>query len=568
MGGLQEVLPDVNDSSKTYGWTPTGGTFVSAVNDNSDATYVTDSSPGAANTRISWTFFNTSLPAGSAIKYAYPKIRCSQAAGSGALTGSVGQQPGSTSGYTYQSPGRVFVPTSSIQDVNLTAAGAVPQSKSQAVVNNFYVSILQYPAAAIAEDHRLYRVSVQVQYVDSPTAVGLALFPASANTLTTKPGVQWTFNNSDGFAQYEYRVALWKQADVALYPGGRSAFEAAAANPWKSSFVGTDANVKVPVWTTALQPNPSGGVMYTDGWIAGGDNNAATANDVVNSTAYTYYVQVSALHAGERLFHPTSIGILDFTESVTTPSVPTSVTPTWQNSPNYRGQIVVAYPTQTLGSWDGRRLIVQARDSSSTNEADWTTLPIGTAEIAGTSGSATFYDTVAYQGQGRHYRAKTLLYATATGYSSGSAWVTSSAITAAYDAFVLRDPFVNGTEMVAKLNGDFTSTQDEVQGQFRPLGQPFTVVVSDAVLAKKWNVEVLVKDKATETALDLLRANQSPLMLQTDMSGLLYWVRIGSQIQKRMLRQADRKTDTKRTQLWTFDLIAVAPPAGQKIGAF
>ncbi len=448
MGGLQEILPDANDASKTYGWTATGGTLTTAVNDNVDTTYVIDGTPGAANTRISWTFANTALPAGAAIKYAYPKIRCSQAAGNRALTGSVGQQPGGNSGYTYQSPARTFIPTATIQDVNLTTAGAVPQSKSQPVVNNFYVTILQYPSSAFTEDHKLYRVSVQVQYVDSPTAVGLALFPASGNTLTTKPGVQWTFNSVDGFAQYEYRVALWKQADVALFTGGRSAFEAAAANAFLTSFVGTDSATKTPVWTTVSATTPGG-------WIAGADNNAATANDVVNSTAYTYYVQVSALHAGERLFHPTSLGILDFTESLTTPTVPTSVTPTWQNSPNYRGQVVVAYPTQTLGAWDGRQLIVQARDSTSTNEADWTTLPIGTAEISSTSGSFTCYDTIASHNQTRHYRAKTLLYATATGYSSGSAWVTSSAITALFDAFVLRDPFVNGTELVLKINGDF-----------------------------------------------------------------------------------------------------------------
>jgi hypothetical protein len=561
MGGVQEVLPDANVASLTFGWVATGGTLTTAVNDNSDATYITDSSPGSANTRASWTFANTSLPAGAAIKYSYPKIRCSQASGSAKLTGSVGQQPGSTSGVTYQSPGRTFIPTSAIQDVVLTTAGAVPQSKSQAVVNNFFVTVLQYPGSALAEDHRLYRVSVQVQYVDSPTAVGLALFPASANTLTTKPGVQWNFNSTDSFVQYEYRVALWRQADVALFSGGRTAFEAAAANPFKASFVGTDAATKTPVWSTATTAKP-------DGWTASGDNNVTTTADVVNGVAYTYYVEVSALHAGERLFHPTNIGILDFTESLTTPTVPTSVTPTWQNSPNYRGQVVVAYPTQTLGAWDGRRLIVQARDSTSTNEADWTTLPNGTAEIAASSGSATFYDTLAYQGQGRVYRAKTLLYATATGYTSGSAWVTSSTITAAYDAFVLRDPFQNGTELVAKINGDFTATQDEVQGQFRPIGQPFTVVVSDAILAKRWSVEVVVKDKATETALDLLRVNQSPLMLQTDMAGLLYWVRIGPSIQKRLLRQSDRKTDTKRTQIWTFDLVAVAAPAGQNLGAF
>jgi hypothetical protein len=228
----------------------------------------------------------------------------------------------------------------------------------------------------------------------------------------------------------------------------------------------------------------------------------------------------------------------------------------------------VAYPTQTLGAWSGRRLIVQARDAGSTSESDWMTLPAGTAEISSGSGSATFYDPLAYHNQPRHYRAKTLLYATSTGYTSGSAWVTSSSITALYDAFVLRNPYVSGTEVVVKFLGDFEAGQEEIQGTFEPLGVQYPVVVSDTIKGKRWSVEVLIPNKLTENQVDSLRAAQSALVLNTDMPFLMYWVRIGPQIQKRILRQADRETDTKRTQIWTFDLVAIAAPSGQPNGAF
>lgn len=563
MGGTITVVPDGFIASLTRGWVVVGGgTLNSAVADASDATYITDTTPGAGSTRITWTLATSALPAGAAIKYTYCNVRNSQAAGNGNLTMSIGTY-NPPDGISYQSPAKIWRPVAITADTAGVAAGTVPQSRSQGVLDLLIVSVLQYPGGAVVEDHRIYRVEGKVVYVDSPTVNSPAptLYPASANTLTTRPGVQWNYNSADALPQYEYRVSIWKQADVALFSGGRSAFEADANNPWRSSFVGTDANTKTPVWT-------SNSVAGSNGWVTSADNNVSPNVDLVNGTAYTYYVAVSALHSGERLYHPTSLGILDFTQSLTTPTVPTSVTPTWQGTPNYRGQIVVAYPVQTLGSWTGRQLVVQARDATSTSEADWVTLPVGTTEIGATSGSATFYDPLAYHNQTRHYRAKTLLYQTSTGYSSGSAWITSSSISATIDVFVLRDPYTAGSEVILKLNGDFAASQDEVQGEFRPLGTPYPVIVSDTVLAKKWNVEAVVLNKATEVALDALRQAQSPLMLQTDMPSLKYWVRIGPQVQKRVLRQTNRRTDTLRSQIWQMDLIAVAAPAGQVNGSF
>lgn len=561
MGGTITVVPDGFVASLTRGWVVVGGgTLNSAVADASDATYITDTTPGAGSTRITWTMATSSLPAGSAVKYIYPVIRTSQPAGATALTASIGTY-NPPDGISYQSPAGIFVPKLATLDVSCPPAGTVPQSRSQGVVDLLIVSALQYPSSANVDDHRIYKVEGKVVYVDSPTATSPAMYPASANTLTTRPGLQWNYNSADSLTQYEYRVAIWKQADLALFPGGgKATFEANANNPWLSSFVGTDAATKLPVWSS----NPG----TPKGWVVSTGNTVTPNVDLVNGTAYTYYVQVSALHSAERLYHPTSMGILDFTQSLTTPTVPTSVTPTWQNTPNYRGQIVVAYPTQTLGSWSGRQLIVQGRDSTSTSETDWMTLPIGTAEIAAGSGSATFYDPLASHNQTRHYRAKTLLYATSTGYSSGSAWVTSSAITALYDAFVLRNPLVPGSEVVVKFQDDWNASQGEIQGRFEPLATLYPVIVSDTVKGKQWSVEVLIPNKATELAVDSLRAAQSALVLNTDMPMTMYWVRIGPEMQKRLLRQTDRKTDTKRTQLWSFDLIAVGALAGQPIGAF
>jgi len=558
MGGTITAFPNGFISTKTFGWSVVGGgTLNSAVADANDATYIVDNTPGSANTRITWTIAPATLPAGAAVKYTYPVVRNSQAAGNGQLQMSIGTY-NPPDNISYQSPGKVWTPTPTVTDTTGTPAGSVPQSRSQGVANILILTVYSYPSNANIEDHRLYQVKAQVQYVDSPTVSSTALYPPSANTLTSRPGVQWGFNSVDGFTQYEYRVALWKQSDVALFSGGRTAFEAAANNAWLTSFVGTDSLTHTPVWVSKT----------SNGWVQAPDTNITPTVDLVNSTAYTYYVQVSALHSGERLYHPTSMGILDFTQSVTTPTVPTSVTPTWQGTPNYRGQIVVAYPAQTLGAWTGRQLVIQARDATSTNEADWMTIPNGTIEIGASSGSQTRYDNLAYHNQTRHYRAKTLLYQTSTGYSSGSAWVTSSSITATIDAFVLRDPYDDTSAVVVRLNGDLSASQDEIQGEFRPLGSQYPVIVSDTVVAKKFSVEILVTSRAMEVALDKIRAAENPLVFQTDMQSLMYWVRMGSSVQKNLYRQSSRRTESLRTQSWQTTLVVIAPPAGQPYGAF
>lgn len=546
MGGTITLVPDGFVSSLTRGWTVTGGgTLNSAVADANDATYITDNSPGAGSTRITWTLATSALPAGAAVKYIYSNIRNSQAAGSGQLTQSIGTY-NPPDNISYQSPGKVWTGVPAITDTPGTAAGTVPQARSQGVVDLLIVSVLQYPSAAITEDHRIYRVEGKVVYVDSPTATSPALFPASANTLTTKPGLTWNFNSADGFTQYEYRVALWKLSDVTAYAGGRAAFEAAV----ETVFSPTGYTGHLPKWTSG-------------GWVQSTANNITPDADLDASSAYVYYVQVSALHSNARLAHPTSMGILDFTQAITTPTVPTSVTPTWLGASSWVGSISVAYPTQTLGSWTGRRLILQARDSSSTNEADWRTLPQGTQEIGSTSGTAVFNDPLIYAGQSKTYRAKTLLYSTSTGYSSGSAWVTSANITGVYDRFVLRDPYDNISATEFRMLNDLEADQEEVQGAFRPLGLAYPVVVSDTVLGKRWSVEVLIRSRLGGTRLDDLRKKKSPLVMHTDMALEWYWVRIGPQVHKKLLRQSGRITDTTRTELWQLELIEIAAPIGQ-----
>lgn len=555
MGGTITLVPDNYIPSLTRGWVVGGGgTLVTAVNDANDATYVTDTTPsGAGSTRISWHFANGTMPTGAAIKYTYPVIRNSQASGNRQLHVSIGTYY-PPDGISYQSPAKVWTPTSTITNTSGTAAGTVPQSRSQDVLNLLFTSVLQYPSGAFAEDHRIYRVEAKVVYVDSPLADDAALYPLSGNTLTSRPGVEWSFNSTDGLTQYEYRVALWKLTDINLHSGGRAGFEAAINDVFvNSSFTGTDALPHSPVWRSGGGANGS--------WVVGTETNATPDVDLAGTGQYVYYIQVSALHSGERLAHPTAFESLDFTMALTVPAAPSSVVATWERDFQFQTRVVVTVPSVTLGAWTGRRIEVE-RKIVGAPDSSYILLPLGVQEAGAGAGSVTFFDTLPAVGRSLQYRAKTVLWSSA-GYTSASTYTTSGSILADFVGFVLRNPLDEGSAVVFRILGDFQADEEAAQGQFRPLASELPVVVSDAVLGRVWHVQVRVKDTIVEAFLNDLRRQKTPLVLHTDMIDTWYWVQIGSNVQKTTLRQTDRRDPAKREQVWQMDLIEVNAPPGQ-----
>ena len=555
MGGTIILLADGTIATKTFGWTAVGGTLITAVNDASDATCIHDGTPAAANnTHITWTFATSTLPAGAAIKLAYANVRNSQAAGSKQLSASLGTY-NPPDGISYQSPARIWNPTPAIADTAMAPAGEVPQSRSQGVVDNLIVSVQQTPASALADDHRIYRVEAKVGYVDSPLASGAALYPPSANTLSTRPGVQWTYDSVQGFTQYEYRVALWKLTDINLHSGGRAGFEAAIADIFdNATFTGTDALPHSPIWRTL---NDSG----TSSWKVDTFTNVTPTVDLDGTSAYVYYVQVSALHANERLFHPTSFSSLDFTQAITVPTQPSAITPTWQRDFQFRTQVAVTVPAATLGSWAGRKIYVERRISGAPTTA-WTLLPLGVQEAGAGAGTLTFYDTLPAVNRVLEYRTRAVFWNT-LGYTSTSTYRTSATITTDFNTFVLRDPLDDDSAVVLKLRNDLVAGQEEVQGEFEPLASDLPVIVSDSIKGRRWSVEVRVKDATTEAFIRACRAKQAPLVFQTDMTDSWYWVRIGRSLQQTILRQTGRQAAATREQIWTFELVEVNALPGQ-----
>jgi hypothetical protein len=247
--------------------------------------------------------------------------------------------------------------------------------------------------------------------------------------------------------------------------------------------------------------------------------------------------------------------------ALTLPTQPSAITPTWQRDFQFQTQVQVTVPSATLGAWTGRRVQVERRLVGG-SATDWKLIPLGTQEAGAGAGTLTFYDTLVAVNRQVEYRTRAI-YWSSLGYTAASTYRTSASVTSDYNTFVLRDPLTLNSAVVLKLLGDLQSSQSEAQGQFRPLASDRPVIVSDAVLGQVWSVEARVKDTTVEAALAALRALQTPLVLQTDMTDRWYWVRFGESVSRTTYRQTDRTTANKREQNWTFQLVEVQPVPGQ-----
>jgi hypothetical protein len=569
MGGTIAIVP--NATAVSTGWVIGGGaaSVHAALSDNTDTTYVTDTTPGSADTSIRVNLSNPTLPSGAGVRWVVPIVRASQASGTKALKARVIKYDPVTLAALYASPWHAITPTGAIQNFNINAAGELPADLEHAVIppgvattqeilNGLYFEVKLLGDGKATEDHRVYELDATVYYVDSPVASGLALDPTDANTKDSRPAITWISSNDDGISQYEYRVAVWSLTDINTFPGGRTAFEADAYNVFDrtdtiagtpgTNFIGS-SGMKTPLWGS--QRNAAKTIVFT----ASSDTRAIPTVDLPSSGTFVYYVQVSGLWAGSRITHTGSMAKLDVVMAITPPTAPTSVTPTWQGTPNFRTSVAVVIPAQTLGTYTTKRVFVERRIVG-TGVDDWELLPTGYQAATSSGATLTFYDTLAAVGRTLEYRARIEL-------SDGTYFISSiwtgpvSSVVATFTSFVLRNPASSNSTVLLRPLGDLRRSKAEVQGQFRPLGSRYPIIVSDSVIGRTWAVEARVKDQATAEALDALREAKTPLVLQTDMTDEWYWVRVGENVSDTLIRQPGRFVEATREQNWQFDLIEV-----------
>jgi hypothetical protein len=534
----------------TSGWTRTGGTdFGNALQDGSDASYVHDGTMGSSDTLLRMPLADpgVSLPDGYALKYMTGFVRASQASGNKSLQARVTSTYVKTNAFgdrmtvLYASPWTTVTPTPSIANFQNWYGPEVPQSITRELCNNAVYEVRLWGGGKLAEDHRVYELYAQPTLVQAPAAADLAFVDAAAPNSDTRPNVAWGVDSPDSVPQYEYRMAVWPLASVTGFPGGRTAFE---ANP--------NANVFVP----------SGPLAFTD-WTQATDPTAEPGADLPATGAVVFYVQISGLHAGERLWR-NSFASLDVTLARTVPSAPTSVVPD-QDEPNFLNSITVNFPAQSLSGWSGRRVVVQ-RKYDWEDASAWRTLMTGTEDLGtnALAGNVELYDTIINHGRVHQYRARVELYNNTSGFSSASSWTAGSPdITVQLDTFVLRDPLDPWLPVPMRVQGDLEWQAPSVQGEFRPLGDSRVVKVFDSVLGKKFNLEFVVPYGWGIDDLDWLRLSQRTLVLLTDMTDHWYWVTLDADATGKIIRQTNRRTESKRANSHQVTLTEAFPPYGQ-----
>lgn len=144
----------------------------------------------------------------------------------------------------------------------------------------------------------------------------------------------------------------------------------------------------------------------------------------------------------------------------------------------------------------------------------------------------------------------------------------SSPIVTTFTSFVLRDPTDVESEVFLPLTGDLSSSATEPQGSFKPLGASRLVFVTDTSTGETFNATVVFRTEADFQKFESLRTRAAvTMLLQTDMTGVMYWVSIGSDRKQTLYRRFGRIAATTRAREVTVDLTEVAIPVGQPTAA-
>lgn len=275
--------------------TQAGATVADAtqVNDNSDATYVTDTAPGT--TLVYGMAAPAGVPGFAQLRQFQIRLRDSQAAGTGKIrawfdgsfqVGPVGG-PGPT--FSWQSQQVLLTPAAAIA----TQSAPAEQVLGGSATFNVWARLSIKNESGAVEDHRVYEAYVDWTFNEAPVVSAVVLSPATANLLTSRPPIGWTYTDPENDAQERYRVKIFNAAQYGA--------------------VGFDPEGAVADWDSGevYSANPS----------------AVPAFDLVNGTTYKVYVKAADAGSGGR--YGAWAGSAAFTQAVQLPAAPTVVvTPT------------------------------------------------------------------------------------------------------------------------------------------------------------------------------------------------------------------------------------------------
>ena len=140
------------------------------------------------------------------------------------------------------------------------------------------------------------------------------------------------------------------------------------------------------------------------------------------------------------------------------------------------------------------------------------------------------------------------------------------AVTGQIDRWLLRDPADPATApLQLQIGSGLASSSREAVAFFQPVGSAVEVKIAQAgaVGGEVWTMPITLRGEAAYQALLALRARQSTLLLQGDMTGWARWVGIGQDMRPTLLNSTSRLTSTLTPRTVDLELRELAAPAGQ-----
>jgi hypothetical protein len=127
-----------------------------------------------------------------------------------------------------------------------------------------------------------------------------------------------------------------------------------------------------------------------------------------------------------------------------------------------------------------------------------------------------------------------------------SAWsATSSSASPSVTDVWLKDPADPTANTKLGIAGDLTSTSDEAQGKFLPLGRSRAVIVGGDIYGEEFQLPIVFRTDADWARFEVLRKRQKTLLLQSDMT-TQWWVRLGPTRDAVLVNNVTRRTAPAR----------------------
>lgn len=471
------LRPDSNVSG-TGSFTVTGAAQIyTALNDNSDSTWVRKTAGVSGTVSLITGFGTTTLSASQTVRRVRLRARVQTPSTAGKMNLQLGTR---VSGVNYFTPALQVRGQVSTSEVTGPWYSTSPDGGTwtQAKIDALRTQFTEYKDAT--DRGYVYDLYVDVDVINQATVTVSA--PTGTVTATAKPDVTWSVSDPDG------DVATWYQVKV---------FNAAAYGA--GSF---DPSVSAATWDS--------------GQVRSGDVSASVGTYLANAS-YRAYVRTAKSVNGSPFWSGWAYSA--FTVSLTAPTIPT-LTAVWSaatNSVTLTMTGASASPTFTSQQYDIERTIG--------NSGNWTPVRDGTARDPNGSYVVSLTDYEAARGVTVGYRCRSVGYVGDNVIAS--AWRATVNVSTTNDGTwwfkAMSDPTLNDGG-VSVISGLETTVEEQI-GVFRPLGRTRPVVLSQAIGGEDGTYEIVTYGAAEHDVVWALMTHQGTLLVQ-DPFGLQKYIRI------------------------------------------